>query len=40
VRSVSNATLRQLGFAPRFGIEQGMQRTWDWYQQNRETIRI
>lgn len=40
VRSVSNATLRQLGFAPRFGIEQGMQRTWDWYQQNRETIRV
>ena len=40
VRSVSDSVLRSLGFAPRVSIEAGMQLTWDWFQQNRETIRL
>ena len=40
VRSVSNARLLATGFTPQVDIEQGMQRTWDWFVAHQDTIRI
>lgn len=34
VRSVSDARLRNIGFASRFDIKAGMAKTWDWYTKN------
>jgi GDP-L-fucose synthase len=39
VRSVSDVVLRSLGFTPAVNIEDGMKRSWAWYQAHRETSR-
>ncbi len=40
VRSVSDAVLQGLRFKPGVGIENGMQQTWEWFQQHRQSIRV